>query len=281
MDFAPSPRAADLTARVADFMAAEITPVEGDYHRDLAEARRTGDPWQPLPRPRGAQGEGAGAGTLEPLPAAGARRRVRRAVRHRRRRRAQQRRLRTARRADGALGHRAARVQLQRPRHRQHGGAAALRLGGAAARVAGAAPRRPDPVGVHDDRARGGVVRRDQHGGDLRRRRRRGGRQRPQVVVDRSGPPGLPDLRLHGRHRPRRRPPPPALDGPRAARHPRREDRATAAHDGDLRRAARSRRGVVQRRPGAADQRDLRAGRGLRDRPGAARPGRECTTACG
>src|SRR3954463_6989356 len=49
MDFAPSARAADLTARVADFMAGEITPVEGDYHRDLAEARRTGDPWTPLP----------------------------------------------------------------------------------------------------------------------------------------------------------------------------------------------------------------------------------------
>jgi acyl-CoA dehydrogenase len=49
MDFAPSPRAADLTARVADFMASEITPVEADYHRDLAEARRTGDPWTPLP----------------------------------------------------------------------------------------------------------------------------------------------------------------------------------------------------------------------------------------
>ena len=28
MDFAPSPRAADLTARVAEFMATEITPVE-------------------------------------------------------------------------------------------------------------------------------------------------------------------------------------------------------------------------------------------------------------
>src|SRR3954451_2798785 len=49
MDFAPSPRAADLAARVADFMAAEITPVEADYHRDLADARRTGDPWTPLP----------------------------------------------------------------------------------------------------------------------------------------------------------------------------------------------------------------------------------------
>ena len=49
MEFSPSPRAADLTARVADFMATEITPIEADYHRDLAEARRTGDPWQPLP----------------------------------------------------------------------------------------------------------------------------------------------------------------------------------------------------------------------------------------
>jgi acyl-CoA dehydrogenase len=49
MDFSPSPRAADLTARVAEFMAAEITPVEPAYRRDLAEARRTGDPWTPRP----------------------------------------------------------------------------------------------------------------------------------------------------------------------------------------------------------------------------------------
>ena len=49
MDFSPSPRAADLTARVAAFVADEITPLEAAYHRDLAEARRAGDPWQPLP----------------------------------------------------------------------------------------------------------------------------------------------------------------------------------------------------------------------------------------
>jgi acyl-CoA dehydrogenase len=49
MDFAPSPRAADLTARVAEFMATEITPIEPAYHHHLAEARRTGDPWTPLP----------------------------------------------------------------------------------------------------------------------------------------------------------------------------------------------------------------------------------------
>jgi acyl-CoA dehydrogenase len=49
MDFAPSPRAADLGERLTAFMAAEIAPVEADYHRDLAEARRTGDAWTPLP----------------------------------------------------------------------------------------------------------------------------------------------------------------------------------------------------------------------------------------
>ncbi|MCD4533234.1 acyl-CoA dehydrogenase family protein [Nocardioides sp. cx-169] len=49
MDFSPSPRAADLTARVKDFVETEIEPAEEEYHRDLAQARRTGDPWQPLP----------------------------------------------------------------------------------------------------------------------------------------------------------------------------------------------------------------------------------------
>ncbi|MDN4160994.1 acyl-CoA dehydrogenase family protein [Nocardioides abyssi] len=49
MDFSPSPRAADLTERVRAFLAEEVEPVEPQYHADLAEARRTGDPWrQPL-----------------------------------------------------------------------------------------------------------------------------------------------------------------------------------------------------------------------------------------
>ncbi|WP_435746219.1 acyl-CoA dehydrogenase family protein [Nocardioides sp. SYSU DS0663] len=49
MDFSPSPRAADLTERVRAFLAEEVEPVEPQYHADLAEARRTGNPWQPLP----------------------------------------------------------------------------------------------------------------------------------------------------------------------------------------------------------------------------------------
>lgn len=50
MDFAPSPRAADLTARVSAFMATEIDPVEPAYHQELAALRNGGgDPWKPLP----------------------------------------------------------------------------------------------------------------------------------------------------------------------------------------------------------------------------------------
>lgn len=49
MDFSPSPRAADLVVRVAAFISTEIDPVEEQYHRDLAELRAHGDPWQPLP----------------------------------------------------------------------------------------------------------------------------------------------------------------------------------------------------------------------------------------
>ena len=88
MDFSPSPRAADLTARVAAFIADEIEPVEADYHRELAELRRTGDPWQPLPIIEELKAKAASAGPVEPLPPGRARGGVRRALRHRRRRRA-------------------------------------------------------------------------------------------------------------------------------------------------------------------------------------------------
>ena len=50
MDFAPSPRAAELTERVRGFLAAEVEPVEPGYHRELAALRTGGgDPWTPLP----------------------------------------------------------------------------------------------------------------------------------------------------------------------------------------------------------------------------------------
>ncbi|MBZ5735978.1 acyl-CoA dehydrogenase family protein [Nocardioides sp. TRM66260-LWL] len=55
MDFAPSPRAADLTARVRAFVAEEIDPIEPAYHAELARRRAAaGDPsvpspWEPQP----------------------------------------------------------------------------------------------------------------------------------------------------------------------------------------------------------------------------------------
>ncbi|TSD99655.1 acyl-CoA dehydrogenase [Skermania sp. ID1734] len=46
MDFAPSPRAAELQQRVGDFIATEIEPIEAQYHRELLAAD---NPWQVLP----------------------------------------------------------------------------------------------------------------------------------------------------------------------------------------------------------------------------------------
>lgn len=50
MDFAPSARAADLIERVGRFIDERITPVEEQYHREVAALREQGgDPWVPLP----------------------------------------------------------------------------------------------------------------------------------------------------------------------------------------------------------------------------------------
>ncbi|HEX2704428.1 MAG TPA: acyl-CoA dehydrogenase family protein [Candidatus Lustribacter sp.] len=50
MDFAPSPRAAGLTARVRAFVADEIAPREPAYDREITRRRHTGeDSWVPLP----------------------------------------------------------------------------------------------------------------------------------------------------------------------------------------------------------------------------------------
>ena len=65
-----------------------------------------------------------------------------------------QRRVRAAGRDHGALAAPGAGGdELQRPRHRQHGGADAVRHRGAQGAVAAPAARRRDPLGVRDDRA--------------------------------------------------------------------------------------------------------------------------------
>ena len=284
MDFSPSPRAADLTERVRD--------VHG--HRDRAgraavpprPRRRCGPAtvtrWQPLPLlaelqakaraqglwnlflPKEHAGEyaaqfgtdgGEGLTNVDYAPIA---------------------------ELTGRSVPRAVRLQLQRARHRQHGGAAEVRhrrssAASGSSRCWTARIRQR----VHDDRARRRLLRRHQHGGDRGRRRRRGRHQRPQVVVDRRRPPGLQDPRVHGAHRPRRRPAPPAHDGAGPARHPGREGRADALGDGHARRAARPRRGLASttcacRWPTSSS---ARAGRSRSPRAGSARAA--CTTACG
>ncbi|WP_310961854.1 acyl-CoA dehydrogenase family protein [Nocardioides terrisoli] len=48
MDFAPSPRAAELAALVGAFVTDRIEPIQEQYHRDVAE-RSAGDAWQESP----------------------------------------------------------------------------------------------------------------------------------------------------------------------------------------------------------------------------------------
>ncbi|MDO8395541.1 MAG: acyl-CoA dehydrogenase family protein, partial [Dietzia sp.] len=51
MDFSPSPRAAELTAAVREFIDTHITPVEPAIHADIARRRLAGeDPWAVDPR---------------------------------------------------------------------------------------------------------------------------------------------------------------------------------------------------------------------------------------
>lgn len=49
MDFAPSPRATELTDAVRAFTAEFVEPIETGYHRDVDVARANGTAWTPLP----------------------------------------------------------------------------------------------------------------------------------------------------------------------------------------------------------------------------------------
>src|SRR5581483_916939 len=64
MDFSPSPRAAELTALVKDFIETEIDPIEAEYHREIKRRRESGDGsnWHELPVMRELQAKARAAG---------------------------------------------------------------------------------------------------------------------------------------------------------------------------------------------------------------------------
>ncbi|HEY1227721.1 MAG TPA: acyl-CoA dehydrogenase family protein, partial [Ramlibacter sp.] len=45
----PSPKSAELLQRLREFFDQHIYPNEARYHREMAEFRRHGDPWQVVP----------------------------------------------------------------------------------------------------------------------------------------------------------------------------------------------------------------------------------------
>ena len=158
--------------RVARMVRDEIMPLDEEF---LAEVGKDGDRWAhtaaPDRDPRRAEGQGQGARPVEFL-----------ADRLRARLRPDHRRICLSRRGDGQGASRRRDLQLLGARHRQHGGAGALRLERAQAAMAGAAARGQDPLGLSDDRARRRLVGRHQHRHALRARRRRLCAQRREMV---------------------------------------------------------------------------------------------------
>ena len=113
MDFEYSEKTKQLLARLNAFMDEHIYPNEEAYYR---QHDALGDRWQIPPMMEELKAKARARRAVEPLPAG-----------ERARRRPQQPRLRAALRGDGPGRLRARGVQLRRSRHRQHGGARALR----------------------------------------------------------------------------------------------------------------------------------------------------------
>ncbi len=233
MDFAYSPKVRELAARVAQFMDDNVYPAEAHYAAEVEANRKRGNAWVATTVMEALKAKaraadlwnlflpeselGAGLTNLEYAPLC---------------------------EIMGRFVDRARDLQLQRPRHRQHGGARSLRHRRAEEAVARAAASRRDPLGLRDDRARCRVVGRDEY----RRRRSCATATTTSSTAGSGGPSGggrsaVRDPDLHGQDRSANRgPASTAVDDPGADRHARREARPCAPGVRLRRRAARPRR---------------------------------------
>ena len=119
--------------------------------------------------------------------------------------------------------------ELQRPGHRQHGGADALRHRRAQGAAGCARCSTGDPLGVRDDRAGGRLATRPISRLRMRARRRRVRDQRPQVVDVQRAARELPGADRDGQDRPAAAAAPAAVDAGRPDRRPRGDGRARPA----------------------------------------------------
>ena len=245
MDFAPSSRAEELRRELAEFIERLRRPGHARRPEAGRGVRRSA---LPPPGDGGPEEGSAGARLVEPLHA---QRQVRR--------RAQQPRLRASVRAHGTLAALAGSHQLQRSRHRQHGGPRGVRHAVAGRAVSPTAPRRRDPIVFRDDRTVRRQFRRHQHPESHRARRRPLHRQRAQVVHEWRGVEALHVRHPHGRVGSQWRRPSSPQHGAHPPRHTGRHDRAidpgvrARPRHGPLRDALRERthpEGVHPRRRG-------------------------------
>ena len=216
MDFQPSERCSEFKERLTAFMDEHVYPAEALYERQL---RESGDPHHQPPIMEELKTRARERGAVEHVPP-------------RRRPSARGSPTATTRRSPRSSGARhiaSEACNCSAPGHRQHGGALPVRDTRAEGALADAAARRRDPLGVRDDRARRRLLGRDQHRAAHRARRRRLRAQRAQVVDLRRAAPPLPDHDRDGQDAaPTGRGTNSRAD-PRAARHPRRDDRARPA----------------------------------------------------
>ncbi len=245
MDFEPSARTKDYLERVQRFMSEHIEPVEARYWEEVRATNPTGDwrTWKvhPLMEELKAAARAEGLWNLFlPDPKLGA------GLSHAR--------VRADRRGDGPQLPRARGLQLQRARHRQHGGPLEVRLRGA---EGSAGSRRCSPGEIRSVFC---MTEPDVASSDATNMQATAIVEGDEVVLNgkKWWSSGVGDPRakvaIFMARTPdaRRGPPPSALDGARAARRARRRDPAHAAGVRRLRRAARPRRGALRERARAA-----------------------------